>query len=107
MINKKKEYLFGFTTDQNEYEEIEFALWVPVPVPKFGSFYFCFPFHFYNLQMNSININDDFIINDIAKKDYYEYVKFDEKLILADLKRIFVFTHDPYLFYVQTMLTPR
>jgi hypothetical protein len=25
MINKKKEYLFDSTTDQNEYEEIEFA----------------------------------------------------------------------------------
>jgi hypothetical protein len=25
MINKKKEYLFGSTTDQNEYEVIEFA----------------------------------------------------------------------------------
>jgi hypothetical protein len=25
MINKKKEYLFGSTADQNEYEEIEFA----------------------------------------------------------------------------------
>jgi hypothetical protein len=24
MINKKKEYLFGSTVDQNEYEEIEF-----------------------------------------------------------------------------------
>jgi hypothetical protein len=25
MINKEKEYLFGSTVDQNEYEEIEFA----------------------------------------------------------------------------------
>jgi hypothetical protein len=25
MVNKKKEYLFGTTVDQNEYEEIEFA----------------------------------------------------------------------------------
>jgi hypothetical protein len=25
IINKKKEYLFGSTVDQNEYEEIEFA----------------------------------------------------------------------------------
>jgi hypothetical protein len=25
MINKKKEYLFGSTSDQNEYEEIEFV----------------------------------------------------------------------------------
>jgi hypothetical protein len=25
MVNKKKEYLFGSTVDQNEFEEIEFA----------------------------------------------------------------------------------
>jgi hypothetical protein len=25
ILNKKKEYLFGSTVDQNEYEEIEFA----------------------------------------------------------------------------------
>jgi hypothetical protein len=48
--------------------------------------------------MNSININDDFIINNIAKKNYYSYGKFDEKLVIEDMKRIFVFTHDPYLF---------
>jgi hypothetical protein len=54
--------------------------------------------------MNSININDNFIINDIAKKNYYEYGKFDGKLVIADLKRIFVFTHDPYLFYVKTIV---
>jgi hypothetical protein len=77
---------------------------VPVPVPKIGSFYFCFSFHFYNLQMNSINVNDDFIINNIAKKNYYSYGKFDEKLVIADMKRIFVFIHDPYLFYVKTIV---
>jgi hypothetical protein len=54
--------------------------------------------------MNSININDSFIINDIAKKNYYEYGKFDEKLVIIDMKRIFVFTHDPYLFYVKTIV---
>jgi hypothetical protein len=48
--------------------------------------------------MNSININDNFLINDIAKKNYYEYGKFDEKLVIADMKRIFVFTHDPLYF---------
>jgi hypothetical protein len=39
--------------------------------------------------MNSININGDFIINNIAKKNSYEYGKFDEKLVIADMKRIF------------------
>jgi hypothetical protein len=46
--------------------------------------------------MNSININYNYIINGIAKKNYYEYGKFDEKLVIADLKRIFVFNHNPY-----------
>jgi hypothetical protein len=54
--------------------------------------------------MNCININDNFIINDIVKKNYYEYGKFDEKLDIAEIKRIFVFTHDPYLFYVKTIV---
>jgi hypothetical protein len=51
--------------------------------------------------MNSININDNFIINNIAKKNYYEYGKFDEKLVITDMCRIFVLTYDPYLFYVK------
>jgi hypothetical protein len=54
--------------------------------------------------MNSINFNDIFIIHDIAKQNYYDYGKFDEKLVIADMKRIFVFTHDPYLFYVKTIV---
>jgi hypothetical protein len=54
--------------------------------------------------MNSINVNDDFIINNIVKKNYYSYGKFDEKLVIADMKRIFVFTHDPYLFNVKTIV---
>jgi hypothetical protein len=54
--------------------------------------------------MNNININDSFIINDIAKKNYYEYGKFEEKLVISDMKRIFVFTRDPYLFYVKTIV---
>jgi hypothetical protein len=54
--------------------------------------------------MSSININDDFIINNIAKKKYHEYGKFDEKLVIGDMERIFVFIHDPYLFYVKTIV---
>jgi hypothetical protein len=45
--------------------------------------------------MNSININDNFIINDIAKKNYSEYGKFDEKLVIADMQRKFFLTQDP------------
>jgi hypothetical protein len=54
--------------------------------------------------MNSINIDDHFIISIIAKKNYNEYGKFDEKLIIADMRRIFVFTHDLYLFYVKIIV---
>jgi hypothetical protein len=54
--------------------------------------------------MNRININDNFIINEIAKKNYYEYGKFDEKLVIANMKRIFVFTLDPYLFCVKIIV---
>jgi hypothetical protein len=54
--------------------------------------------------MNRININDNFIINDIAKKNYYEYDKFDEKLVISYMKRILVFTHGPYLLYVKTIV---
>jgi hypothetical protein len=71
---------------------------------KIGSFYFCFPFPFYKLQTNGININDDFIINNIAKKNYYINGKFDKKLTISDLKKIFVFSHDPYLFYIKTIV---
>jgi hypothetical protein len=54
--------------------------------------------------MNSININDNFIINDIAKKNYYEYGKIDETLVISDMKRIFVFTHDLYWFCIKTIV---
>jgi hypothetical protein len=54
--------------------------------------------------MNSLNINDNFLINDISKKKYYSYDKFDKKLVIADMKRIFVFTHDPYLLYVKNIV---
>jgi hypothetical protein len=54
--------------------------------------------------MNNININDNFIINDIAKKNYNEYGKFDEKLVISDMRRIFVYTHDHYLYYVKPIV---
>jgi hypothetical protein len=40
----------------------------------------------------------------ILQKNYYEYGKFDEKLVISDMRRIFVFPHDPYLFYVKTII---
>jgi hypothetical protein len=54
--------------------------------------------------MNSINIKDNVIIIDIAKKNSYEYGKFEEKLVISELRRIFVFIHDPYQFYMKTIL---
>jgi hypothetical protein len=47
MINKKKEYLFGSTADQNEYEEIEFASIRFQDQFQFqNDFHFIFAFHF-------------------------------------------------------------
>jgi hypothetical protein len=57
--------------------------------------------------MNSLNITDNFLINDIAIKNYYEYGKFDEKLVIGDMRQIFVFTHDLYLFYVKPVCLER
>jgi hypothetical protein len=66
------------------------------------SVHFIFVSHFiFKLQMYSININDNFIINDISKKNYYKYGEFDETLFISDMKRFFVFTHDPFVFYVR------
>jgi hypothetical protein len=48
--------------------------------------------------MNSININD------IAKKNYYDNDKFDEILVLSDMRHIIVFTHGSYLFYGKTIV---
>jgi hypothetical protein len=54
--------------------------------------------------MSTINLNDHFLINDLAKKNYYEYGKLNEQLVIEDMKRIFVFTLDPYVFYVKTIV---
>jgi hypothetical protein len=48
-----------------------------------------------------MDLNDNFLIYNIATKNYYEYCMLQKKLIIADIKLILVFTHNPYLFYVK------
>jgi hypothetical protein len=50
----------------------------------------------------SIDLNDNFLIHNIATKKYCEYEKLQKKLIIADMKHIFVFTYNPSLFSVET-----
>jgi hypothetical protein len=50
----------------------------------------------------SIDLKDNFLIHNIATKNYYEYGQLQKKLIIADMKCLFVFTYNPYLFYVKT-----
>jgi hypothetical protein len=50
----------------------------------------------------SIDLNDNFLIHKIATKNYYEYGKLQKKLVIADMRHIFVLTFNPYLFYVKT-----
>jgi hypothetical protein len=54
--------------------------------------------------MSTINLNDPFLINDIANKNYHESGKLNEQLVIEDMKRIFVFTLDPDVFYVKTII---
>jgi hypothetical protein len=48
------------------------------------------------------DLNNTFLIQNIASKNYYEYCKLQKKLIIADMKHIFVFTFNTNLFYVKT-----
>jgi hypothetical protein len=41
----------------------------------------------------SIDFNDNFLINSIATKNYYEYDKLQKNWIIADMKPIFVITY--------------
>jgi hypothetical protein len=50
----------------------------------------------------SIDRNDTFLIRAIHNKNYYQYDKFQKKLVIADMKGLFIFTYKPYLFYVRT-----
>jgi hypothetical protein len=51
-----------------------------------------------------IDLNDNFLIFNISTKNYYEYGKLQKKLVIADMRRIFVFTFNPYLFYIKTLV---
>ena len=83
MVAKKREY-FSIIIDQTEFDEIKF-----IQNNFFGS--------------STINLNDKFLINNIAKKSYCEYGKFDISLVIADMRQIFVFTLNPYLYYIETI----
>jgi hypothetical protein len=50
----------------------------------------------------SVDLNDNFLIHNIATKNYYEYSKLQKNLDIADMKHFFVFIHNLYLFYVKT-----
>jgi hypothetical protein len=50
----------------------------------------------------SINLNDNFLIYNMAIKNYYQYGKLQKKLIIAYMKCVFVFTYNSYLFSVNT-----
>jgi hypothetical protein len=50
----------------------------------------------------SIDLNDDFHIQNIATKKFNEIIKLQKKLIYVGMKHVFVFTFDPYLFYLKT-----
>jgi hypothetical protein len=43
------------------------------------------------MSNNQINLNDTFLLYDLAKKNYFEYDNLNEKLVIEDMKRIFVF----------------
>jgi hypothetical protein len=49
----------------------------------------------------TIDLNDPFLIFDLAQKNYYEYGKLSKKLVISDIICIFVFTRDSYIFYVK------
>jgi hypothetical protein len=45
--------------------------------------------------MSNIDVNNPFLINDIANKNYIEYGNLNEKLVIEDMKTLFVFTLNP------------
>jgi hypothetical protein len=52
----------------------------------------------------NIDLNDIFLINNIPNKNYSQYGKFQKKLDIIDIKHIFVFTYNSYLFEVNTRI---
>jgi hypothetical protein len=51
-----------------------------------------------------ININNTFTLYELSKKKYSENGKLSKKLGIEDMRKIFVFTHNPYIFYLKTMI---
>jgi hypothetical protein len=49
-------------------------------------------------------VNDNFTLFDLSKKNYYENGKLNKQLVIEDMRKIFVFTHNPYIFYVKTII---
>jgi hypothetical protein len=54
--------------------------------------------------MITIDLNDSFILHDLAMKNCYEHGKFNKKLVIEDMNWIFIFTRDPYVFYLNTIV---
>jgi hypothetical protein len=52
----------------------------------------------------SIDLNDTFLIHNIAIKNRYEHDKLQKKWAIGDIKSIFVFTYNLYLFYFKTQI---
>jgi hypothetical protein len=51
-----------------------------------------------------LNINDEFNLYDLSKKNYYEYGKLNQQLVIEDMRKIFIFTHKSYIFYAKTII---
>jgi hypothetical protein len=41
---------------------------------------------------------------ELSKKNYLENGKLNKRLVIENMKRLFVFTHVPYIFYVKTII---
>jgi hypothetical protein len=50
----------------------------------------------------SVNLNNNYIIHNISTQNYEEHGKLQKKLIRADVKCIFIYVYNSYLFYVKT-----
>jgi hypothetical protein len=51
-----------------------------------------------------IDLNNEFTIFNLSKMNYYEYSKLNKQLVIENMRKIFVFTHNPYIFYVKIII---
>jgi hypothetical protein len=51
-----------------------------------------------------IDLNNEFTFSDLSKKNYYEYGKLNKQLVIDDMRKIFIFTHNPYNFILKLLL---